>query len=252
MAEIEVTGEFPTGDILFASCDSKYFNEFGIPLVYSCNIAGNDLHIHVMHPTVDDYSTAAVLKNDVDINLTISHETGGPKTREYYSCNRFIIAPHLISNGADKILIIDTDCLVMNEFEWPDAELGLFLRDPLPGTVGWEKEGTHVAAGMVLYTKKSLEFAEEVAQALSQNELIWFVDQVALWSCYRKHNKNDYVGPTYPDFVQFTNEDMDWEFIEGSTIWTGKGPRKYDNPTYVAKQQEFRDIFSGAGGRYWK
>ena len=48
MAEIEVTGEFPTGDVLFASCDSKYFNEFGIPLVYSCNIAGNDLHIQVI------------------------------------------------------------------------------------------------------------------------------------------------------------------------------------------------------------
>ena len=32
---------------------------------------------------------------------------------------------------------------------------------------------------------------------------------------------------------------MDWEFVEGSTIWTGKGPRKYDNPTYVAKKAEF-------------
>ena len=73
MAEIEVTGEFPTGDVLFASCDSKYFNEFGIPLVYSCNIAGNDLHVHVMHPTVDDYSTAAVLKNDVDTHFLFSH-----------------------------------------------------------------------------------------------------------------------------------------------------------------------------------
>ena len=78
------------------------------------------------------------------------------------------------------MLIIDTDCLVMEPYIWPDADLGLFLRDPLPGTVGWEKEGTHVAAGMVLYTKKSQPFAQEVAQALSTNDLIWFVDQVAL------------------------------------------------------------------------
>jgi hypothetical protein len=32
---------------------------------------------------------------------------------------------------------------------------------------------------------------------------------------------------------------MDWEFVEGTTIWTGKGPRKYDNPTYLAKKSFF-------------
>ena len=101
MGEIEVTGEFPSGEVLFASCDTKYFNDFRIPLAYSCNETNNDLHLHVMHPSEDDYGTAAVLKNDLDINFTVSFEEGGPKTREYYSCNRFIIAPHIINNGVD-------------------------------------------------------------------------------------------------------------------------------------------------------
>ena len=250
MAELEVTGEFPTGEVLFASCDSKYFNDFGIPLAYSCNEVKNNLHLHVMNPNEDDYGTATVLKNDLDIQLTVSYEEGGPKTREYYSCNRFIIAPHMIANGVDKLMIIDTDCLVMNKYEWSDADLGLYLRDPLPGTVGWEKEGTNVAAGIVLYTKKSLPFAQEVAHALSTNELIWFIDQVALWSCYKKHQMNPNEDPAYK-FEEFTSKEMDWEFIEGSTIWTGKGPRKYDNETYVAKQQYFRDQFNSAGERYW-
>ena len=251
MANIEVTGEFPTGEVLFASCDTKYFNDFGIPLAYSCNDTSNNLHLHVMHPSEDDYGTAAVLKNDLDIDFTVSFEEGGPKTREYYSCNRFIIAPHMINNGVEKMLIIDTDCLVMEPYIWPDADLGLFLRDPLPGTVGWEKEGTHVAAGMVLYTKKSQPFAEEVAQALSTSELIWFIDQVALWSCYKKHQLNPNEEAPYK-FKEFKPHEMDWEFVDGSTIWTGKGPRKYDNEKYVGKQQHFRDKFNEVGERFWK
>lgn len=34
---------------------------------------------------------------------------------------------------------------------------------------------------------------------------------------------------------------MDWEFVEGSTIWTGKGPRKYENTIYVNKKNELTD-----------
>jgi hypothetical protein len=40
-------------------------------------------------------------------------------------------------------------------------------------------------------------------------------------------------------FHYFDEKFMDWEFIEGTTIWTGKGPRKYDNPTYLTKKNEF-------------
>ena len=35
---------------------------------------------------------------------------------------------------------------------------------------------------------------------------------------------------------------MDWEFKDGTTIWTGKGPRKYDNPVYVMKKKEFNRL----------
>ena len=101
-----------------------------------------------------------------------------------------------------------------------------------------------------MYTKKSQPFAHEVAQALSTNDLIWFVDQVALWSCYKKHQLNPNEEAPYK-FKEFNSHEMDWEFVEGSTIWTGKGPRKYDNKTYVARQQYFRDQFNNVGERFW-
>ena len=245
MANLQYSGQLPTGNIIMASCDSKYFNTFGIPLAYSCNEAGNNLHLHVMDPEPMDYATASLVNNDLDVVLTMSSETGGPKTREYYSCNRFIVAPHFIRNGVNKLLIIDTDCLMMRYLEFPNAKLGLFLRDPLPGTVGWENEGTHVAAGIVYYTRESLTFADEVSTILCNNKLVWFIDQVALWRTYQ-------ADPLYEDCYVFGPNDMDWEFVNGSNIWTGKGPRKYDNETYCNKQSYYMDMFSGIEERFWK
>ena len=35
------------------------------------------------------------------------------------------------------------------------------------------------------------------------------------------------------DVVVFNGNFMDWEFREGTVIWTGKGRKKYDDPTYL-------------------
>ena len=34
---------------------------------------------------------------------------------------------------------------------------------------------------------------------------------------------------------------MDWEFKPDTMLWTGKGPRKYDDPTYVSKDNELTE-----------
>lgn len=229
-----IKGERPIGDVIFASCDSKYFQDFAIPLLYSAKEHGNNLHIHIMNPVYDDIYTAQSLKSKFRFDFTYSYEERNINMREYYSCNRFMVAPYFLET-ADRMLIIDADCLIMEKLEFPDADLGLYLRDPLPGTVGWENEGTHVAAGTVLYTKNSIDFAKDVAISIYNHELRWFLDQVMLWRSYNKF-KDQYK------FYQFTEKDMDWQFVEGTKIWTGKGSRKYDNPIYCAEQQKYRDM----------
>ena len=34
---------------------------------------------------------------------------------------------------------------------------------------------------------------------------------------------------------------MEWEFKPDTMLWTGKGPRKYDDPTYVSKDNELTE-----------
>ena len=133
-------------------------------------------------------------------------------------------------------MILDIDNFLMNKVQWHTEDIGLFLRDPLPGTVGWEQESTHVAAGIVSFTSpKGKEYLKDVSnQIKSYSNLQWFADQNALWKVYEKNK--DYLST----FV-YNNSIMDWEFKPDTMLWTGKGPRKYDDPTYVSKDRELKE-----------
>ena len=54
------------------------------------------------------------------------------------------------------------------------------------------------------------------------------------------------IAPSFK--LVFDNDFMDWEFREGTTVWTGKGSRKFDNPTYVNAKKEF-DSYNTAKSR---
>ena len=154
--------------------------------------------------------------------------------RTLYATDRFLSIMTQMIARPDQYLIIDTDCLIMKPIGESDfhGDIGLFLRDPLPGTVGWEAQGTRCAAGAVYYSSRAIDFAQAVANRIRKGPIAWFLDQVAISETYEEM-KDRY------NYQYFDAKFMDWEFIEGTTIWTGKGPRKYDNPTYVAKKNEF-------------
>ena len=234
-------GELPTSPVVFAACDSNYFIEHGPAFVYSADDAGHDVHIHVVNPTEEVFSLAGVLNATTkmarftitfnDANMFEQPFIGNDdRMRTYYACLRFLVAPTILQH-AGKILILDIDGMIMNDFEYPKKSVGYFPREPLPGTQGWEQEGTRVAAGAVFYDISALDIAEEVAEVMSTMELKWFADQIALSRVLGKLDKKD--------VHHFDGQFMDWEFEEGTTIWTGKGPRKYDNPTYVKQKDSY-------------
>jgi hypothetical protein len=233
-------GELPTSPVVFAACDSAYFIEHGPAFVYSADDVGKDVHIHVVNPTDEVLSLAGVLNSTTKSRFTITfndlemfqHPFNGNDgmIRTYYACLRFLVAPTILQH-AGKVLILDIDGVIMNEFDFPTKFLGYFPREPLDGTQGWEQEGTRVAAGAVYYDKSAMPVAKAVAEEMSEMELKWFADQIAL---------SRVLGGLPKDQVHhFDSQFMDWEFIEGTTIWTGKGPRKYDNPTYVKQKDSY-------------
>ena len=235
---------------LFASCDPKYLNLHAPALVASAAVACNNLHLHVinagneetdfLHYLADKWTdmTEAQFSFSSGLQFVNGNEDkfkNWPDTqRTIYACDSFVSIVEVMENNPEEdYLIVDTDCLIMKHIEKPDDDqIGLFLREPLPQTQGWENDGTRVAAGVVYYSSEALPFARQVMRRIKNGPYNWFLDQVALNEIYQKELSNY-------RFHYFDEKFMDWEFIEGTTIWTGKGPRKYDNPTYVAKKNHF-------------
>ena len=230
----------PQGKVLFVSADSKYFLRFAPALIQSCIDFNQKLHIHIINQNEEARSLKDSISSVHDKHVSFTDETvdlTGYDERTYYACNRFIVAGKILKL-AEAAMILDIDNILMNEVQWNTCDIGLFLRDPLPGTVGWEHESTHVAAGIVSFTSdKGREFISNVSnKIMSYDKLRWFADQNALWKTYQE-NKNNLSTFVYDNSI------MDWEFKPDTMLWTGKGPRKYDDPTYVSKDNELTEKF---------
>ena len=44
------------------------------------------------------------------------------------------------------------------------------------------------------------------------------------------------------NITKFDGNFMDWEFVEDTVIWTGKGPRKYENQRYLKAKNDFNRL----------
>lgn len=249
---MNIYGQLPNYDCLFTACDSIYFQDHAIPLIYSANDVENNIHVHIVNPTTTDFALTKIINDDCqNIVTTFSFHDADllPQSNEqkriYYSTMRFVLAPNIMQNNI-SILIIDTDCYINKQFNFNNhmwSDIGLYLRDSLPGTTGWEKEGTRVAAGIVYYKKTSVEFAQEVANFIISTPLKWFIDQVALWQTFNNTKKLE--------CIIFDQKDMDWEFKTGSMIWTGKGALKHINKTYINGKNKHLLKFDGWRDRFW-
>ena len=240
-----IYGELPTKPVVYAACDTKYFVEHAPSLIYSINDIGKDIHIHVCDPVDEIHKIESILRADLDVDITFSYSDIGATPidiRAYYSCLRFMMLPKLLPH-AKKMLVVDTDCVFMKDFEYPTTPTGYFPRKPLQGTIGWEAKGTQVAAGCVYMDDRATPVAEAIAERISQGPMRWFIDQIALAEIFELVNDND--------VTKFDGNFMDWEFIEGTVIWTGKGPRKHENQTYLEAKNKFNRLPS-AVSRIWE
>lgn len=228
-------GRKPTGSVIFAACDSKYFIDHAVPFITSSSLAGFNTHVHIVNPTEHVHVMAIQINKATENDVTYSFEErdvsplDSEQERAYYACLRFMTLPTLLET-ADKVLTLDIDCMVMDSFEFPETPLAYF---PRPNEASEEMK---VAAGAVYVTNDAMNVAVGIADTIGNLPLKWFVDQVAL----------NHIFGQIPDahVTKFDSMFMDWEFVDGTSIWTGKGPRKYDNATYVSKKNEFTDMFN--------
>ncbi len=219
--------------LIFASCDVMYYKKYAKAFVKSAIAHGNFVHIHIINPDIG-------LERENHPLVSYSFEEGTPKTREYYAANRFFVAPEiLMANQSDdlKLLVLDIDCIIRKKIVLPDAAVGLWMREPF-GANEWERRGTRVAAGAVMYDSTAWLFAKTVADKIKALPEYWFADQVALAETMDEFALAIKVHDLSLD-PYFMNWDFTKEQFDHATILTAKGDRK-NWPEY----QELIDFYS--------
>ena len=205
---------------VFASCDSSYFCEHARAWYFSAVEQGYTPIIEVVNP---NNTVKNIVKKEQWNNIHYVKVSNPSKS--YLCSNRFYSAEKYLTH--EGLLITDIDCYFNYAMPPPQDDVGLFFRLNHP-------DHMKIAAGIVWYkgTEKSKQFARAVAANIKKLPDKWFVDQIALLLAFR-----EYEGCI--NFFSFSHLHMDWEFNDGSYMWTGKGPRKYNNPIYLGKKQKY-------------
>ena len=177
------------------------------------------------------------IKVDLDnkIKLTISKKT----KLEAYSANiRINIINKLLNEGKDYILYLDVDSIVRKDF----AELIEIVKKHDIALFAIRQRDIEIKSGIILTrnTPKSKIFFNTVEKYLNKFGLCtWTSDQKSLKQAYHEILNNTYPQKYKPSIFNISPSYLDWNFLDSSIIWTGKGPRKYKNEKYVKSKNDY-------------
>lgn len=257
--------------LLLVACDPVYAKKFLPAFLAGAAKQGYDTCVHLHFPSSQDYyhettkpeyrrewelmeaAYSELAPRHVDLITSTGYLLDSEKADALpcYSSIRFRAALAAMGTLARPMFIMDVDSLVMGEIPFPcrpgepvdmaedPPPVGVFFRDPLPTDNAWERLGTHVAAGLLYVHPTASDFLKYVCGMVEVGPRRWFIDQVAIWTAaqwWRALHGEHSVG-------HLTARHLDWNFLPGTAVWTGKGPRKYHNPTYVHAMVELEDEF---------
>jgi hypothetical protein len=239
-----------TQSFIYTALDTDYFDEFGRGIIASVlQNSTMGIHVHLYNPRQDqlDYCqsqprvsatrehvsaemfelsaekwrtvpTDAVLLDQYNRTHTAMRKGRDADIqqrmqRTYYACARFIRLA-AIRDPAVPVLAIDSDAIVRSNIPVLGAEHDFYLHY-IAG-----KKARYLAGGIYLSGSTAAQsfadqYADALAQSISQDYLYWGLDQDVL----------NHIVPQY-NCGQLPMSLIDWEMRSTSHIWTAKGQRK--------------------------
>lgn len=224
----------PEKDIIFVCCDQKYFIKYGKSLINSCLMYNNVIHVHIM-----DCEDLSLVKQKPNCSITFENvkdrnhsivdtysNINFTEAQVEYACGRFLYLFDVLQK-ANSVLVIDIDAVIRKPVIFPDTDYSFFIREGKP-------IGKNIAAGAVFMKNNAIEIADFLKTSIQTKKKRWFADQFALNETYQHFINSKYI------FSRISNSLIDYDFNENSMIWTGKGPRKYNNKKYLSEVEKYK------------
>lgn len=247
----EVPRAVPEDVVIFFAADSRFFWEHGLVLIGSAARSSPQAkcHVHVINPDPGIGPAIETIRSILPgLDLSYSYEhvdfegCSDVHIRTYYASVRFVRLAEVYARAPAHYLCVDADGIVRGDVTAPvraaqpgaaACDIGIYLRfDDRPHMA------VLASASLWRPTPGAAKFVEEVGtlirSTLEAREAIWFLDQIVLNHVLREFgNSQTAVSPLDITY-------LDWFFQDESLIWTGKGPRKFEDDTYTGELAGFR------------
>jgi hypothetical protein len=202
----------------------------GKVILKSVDTAGDRqaIHLHLLEPTptVVAYATLlqrglrnATLTVTVDPCLLARHL---PNRQVYYAASRFLLAPYLLRNGVEQLLIVDVDCLMKNgpweKFAPFSNKVGFIFRE------NQKSDCRGVLASTVYYDNNAaaIDYADLNARAIAKTLRMlpnYHIDQIIPTYLNRIASRSKSGSPTF----QIPEGVMSYDYDPKAAFWTAKG-----------------------------
>jgi hypothetical protein len=147
--------------IIVSACDDLYFKRFGDTIISSCINSRNDIHVHVINPSIETINEFKKYKSTL---VSISYETSDFTTyhplliKTYYYFSRYFISNFLFENyNITNVYITDIDMFFNNVIDLPkDKDVGIFYNSKKESL--WRQ----TSAGFVYINKNKKYFLDNL------------------------------------------------------------------------------------------
>ena len=235
---VNIDGESNYQRQVFTSGDGKYFDRYGEHLLRSINTnsPATKVVLEVINPNPDFEEKIKRLRKEllaIDIITISSRAHFGPNRDSakptFYATRRLITLYEYLKTSPLHTLFIDIDCIVRKDlfpmFEYyKDSDMAIYTR------LISRELGKKVLAGTIVFNAGNpivMEFLHKLSSRLKDGQLSWFNDQVQIFHTMFEFKDKMKIADLKKDYIDF-------DFAEGSTIWTGKGERKDFNEKYTS------------------
>ena len=180
-------------NIVLASCDQKYYENFSNTFEQSLKNLNQPYHIEICDTAPpSDW-----------IDPKPRHIIGMSKT--WYACKRYLILPEMIEEHGG-VFVSDIDVFFFKPIPFPETKIGFVKTSPKLHRSKWEQRGMHVMAGF--FYCQDIDIAIEIRNKIHELPKRWFVDQVAIHEVIKHEKSRTYFKNPSTTPEKITNEDF--------------------------------------------
>ena len=188
---------FGSESVIFAACDSKYFEMFADVFIssFAFHLNNKICHIHVVDPTDAVIDKANRISKCLN-NFNFSFERSGFVAPIYFAASRFIVLEQIVDLYKLDVLVCDIDAAFIDDFsvgEILSGECNIVIKaDNRCSLHTYPWRGLAAGFFAVKNDRLSIEFIRSLKSFImsfildSPHENIWYFDQTAIY-CLLKH-----------------------------------------------------------------